>query len=306
MNNQIIIIAGPTASGKTNFAIKLAQQLSGEVINADSLQIYTENPILSAQPTIEEKQNIPHHLFGYVKGSEEYNIARWIKDSAQIIKEMDKLPILVGGTGFYLKHLIFGLSQVPEVPIEIRIHARELLENIGAKEFHQLLKSLDPIMAAKLEPNNSNRTLRAYEVIKTTGKSINHWQQQNISYFPLKAFKLIILQPCRDTLYTNCNQRFLDMLKLGAIEEVRYLIKQNYNLSTGIMKSHGAPELKQYLLGEWSLDQAVEKSQQVVRNYAKRQTTWFKHQFNHPELKTLFVQDPSEEFTKVIKFIQEL
>ena len=284
MQNKIIIIAGPTASGKTNFAIKLAQKIDGEIINADSLQVYQENPILSAQPTIQERQNIPHHLFGYIKGGEEYNIARWIKDAVKTIQRTKKTPILVGGTGFYLKHLIFGLSSIPDVDPVIRQSARELLTEIGPTEFHHLLQILDPEVAAKLEPNNSNRTLRAYEVIKSTGKSLQYWQHQNISHFSLNAFEVKILQPNRETLYRNCNQRFLDMLELGAIEEVEYLMKQNYNPATGVMKSHGVPELSRYLLGEWSLDQAIEKSQQVVRNYAKRQNTWFKHQFNHPEL----------------------
>ncbi len=293
-NNKIILIAGPTASGKTSLAIKLAQKLNGEVINADSLQVYIENPILSAQPKLEERQNIPHHLFGYVKGAEEYNIARWIEDAVHTIKKLDKTPILVGGTGFYLKHLIFGLSHVPDIPIEIRTQARELFDEIGAAEFHQLLKKLDPESADKLESNDGNRTIRAYETIKATGKPIHYWQQQNISYFPVNKFKLIILQPDREVLYNNCNQRFLKMLENGALEEVKDIIVKNYNPSTGIMKSHGVPELKRYLSGEWSLDEAIEKSQQVVRNYAKRQTTWFKHQFKHPDLDICFVEDADE------------
>ena len=300
-NKKIIIIAGPTASGKTSFSIKLAQNLSGEIINADSLQIYSENPILSAQPTIDEQQNIPHHLFGYVKGDEEYTIARWINDSCNKINNIDKLPILVGGTGFYLKHLIFGLSSIPDTPTEVRRQARLLLEEVGNLAFHKILMQLDPFSASIIEPNNSKRVLRAYEVFKTTGKPIHYWQKQNIRYFPLSSFKLIILQPDREILYNNCNQRLLNMLELGAIEEVKYLLKQNYNSITGIMKTHGIPELQKYLSGEWSLDQAIEKSQQVVRNYAKRQTTWFKHQFNHPELEPYFVQQPTQEFEQVLQ-----
>ncbi len=304
MNNpRIIVIAGPTASGKTSLAIKLAKEIDGEIINADSLQVYKENPILSAQPSIQERGEIPHHLFGYVNGDQEYNVARWINDAVREIKALNKTVILVGGTGFYIKHLIFGLSHVPDIDAEVRNQARELFDKVGAIEFHKLLGKIDPESAAKLEPNNGNRTIRAYEIMLSTGKTISYWQQQNVSYFPIESFKLVVLQPDREKLYKNCNQRFLDMLDNGALDEVKYLLKQNYNSSTGIMKSHGVPELSNYLLGEWSLDEAIEKSQKVVRNYAKRQTTWFKHQFNHPQLKSYFTSNQEGEFSKILDFI---
>ncbi len=289
-SRKIIIVAGPTASGKTGYSVDLAIKRKSEIINADSLQIYQENPILSAQPTHEEKQGIQHHLFGYVGGQEEYNIARWLNDAVSIINEVQN-PILTGGTGFFLKHLIFGLSTIPEVPLEIRNSARSLLQEIGAEEFYKLLQSIDLEVAARLEPNNTHRTLRAYEVIKTTGKSINFWQKQKpTTFFPVNSFKLIILLPEKEILYKKCNERFLKMLEIGALEEVKYLAKQHYNLSTGIMKTHGVPELMKYLDGSWSLEQAIEKSQQIVRNYAKRQITWFKHQFNHSELEVEFIK----------------
>ncbi len=301
MNNcKIIIIAGPTASGKTSFAVNLAKAVDGEIINADSLQVYQENPIISAQPTQLEKQNIPHHLFGYVKGSEEYNIFRWIDDACKTIKNLNKTPIIVGGTGLYLKHLIFGLSPIPDIAKEIRQEVMKLLDKIGGDEFYKLLVQIDPEAAARSDPNNVKRNLRAYEVIKSTGKSILFWQKHNISYFPISSFKLIILDPDRENLYKKCNQRLLDMIKAGALEEVKYLMKKNYNPITGVMKSHGVPELSKYIIGEWSLEQAIEKSQQVVRNYAKRQTTWFKHQFKHKELMPYFVKNPEDEFLKVL------
>ncbi|MEK6733816.1 MAG: tRNA (adenosine(37)-N6)-dimethylallyltransferase MiaA [Pseudomonadota bacterium] len=291
MNSQkIIVITGPTASGKTDFAIKMAARIDGEIINSDSLQVYKENPILSAQPTIEERGNIPHHLFGYISGAEEYNIARWLGDSVEQIKEC-KNPILVGGTGFYLKHLIFGLSTIPEIDQETRDATRSLYEKIGPEEFYQALRSIDPEVASNLNPNNYQKTIRAYEVIKSTGKSILYWRKQNRQFFPIDSFKMIILHPDREILYQNCNQRFLKQLENGAIEEVKYLMQQNFRVSTGIMKSHAVPELMKYINGEWTLKEAIEKSQQVVRNYAKRQTTWFKHQFNHADLDINFVND---------------
>ncbi len=289
-HNKIIIITGPTASGKTSFAVKLAREIDGEIINADSLQVYKENPIISAQPTELEKQNIPHHLFGYVIGDEEYNVARWIKDACECIKSLKKTPIIVGGTGLYLKHLIFGLSSIPNIPDETRSQAMELLNKLGNDNFHKALSELDPEAAAKINPNNVKRSLRSYEVIKFTGKSILQWQKKNISYFPISSFKVKILEPNREDLYKKCNQRFLNMLELGVIEEVRHLMAQNYNPICGIMKSHGVPELSKYLLKEWSLEEAIAKSQQVTRNYAKRQTTWFKHQFKHAELDVEFIK----------------
>jgi len=289
-NKKIFIVAGPTASGKTGYAINLALKSKAEVINADSLQIYKENPILSAQPTNEEKQGIKHHLFGYIDGEKEYNIAKWLNDSVNIINNLEK-PILVGGTGFFLKHLIFGLSTVPDIPLEVRNAARNLLKEVGAEEFYKILKAEDSEVAQRLDPNNTHRTLRAYEVIKATSKSINFWQMQKPkTFFPVENFKLIILLPEKEILYKKCNERFLNMLDCGALEEVKHLMKQNYNPVTGVMKTHGVPELIKHLQGSWSLEQAIEKSQQVVRNYAKRQITWFKHQFNHSELEVEFIK----------------
>ncbi len=301
---KIIVIAGPTASGKTSLSIKLAQKIDGEIINADSLQVYKENPIISAQPTIMEQQSIPHHLFGYVNGNEEYTVARWIKDAVDKITNIKKTPIIVGGTGFYLKHLIFGLSAIPDISSEIRTQARQLHSEIGNVSFYNLLKEIDPIVAEKLEINDSARVLRAYEVMKATNKSILHWQQNNIAYFPISSFSLIILQPERELLYKNCDQRFLNMLDAGALEEIKHLMKQNYNPMSGIMKSHGAPELIEYLSGRLSLNEATQKSQQVVRNYAKRQTTWFKHQFNSHELNKHFISQ--DELTCAENVIKKL
>lgn len=285
---KILIIAGPTASGKTGLAIKLAKKYGAEIINADSLQIYKENPIISAQPSLAERENIKHHLLGYISGREEYNISHWLSDTVKIIKNSKVPLIIVGGTGFFIKHLIFGMSHVPEIPNEIRTEVRNLYNKIGSLEFYQKLKELDPYSAEKISPNNGHKTMRAYEVIVATGKNLNYWQQQKEIFFPIELFKMIILSPQRETLYSNCNTRFLEMLENDVLSEVKSLIDQNFNAESAIMKSHGVPELSKYIKGEWTLEKAIERSQQVVRNYAKRQTTWFKHQFNHPLLeKTL-------------------
>ena len=302
--NEIFIVAGPTASGKTSLAIKLAKKFSREVINADSLQVYKENKILSAQPSVEEQDGVTHHLFGYVNGDQEYNIAKWLEDVVPKINSIDKGSVLVGGTGFYLKHLVFGLSSMPDIPIEIRQETRQLFEELGPIDFYKILKNVDPLAASKIDKNNGHKTMRAYEVIKATNKSILEWQQENKTYFPINSFKLIILLPDRKKLYENCNQRFLNMLDQGAIYEVRHLMSKVYSASSGVMKSHGVPELIDYLLGNCSLESSIERSQQVVRNYAKRQITWFKHQFNHIDLKHCFVTDAEGQANEIIEFLE--
>lgn len=294
---KIFIIAGPTTSGKTAFAIELAKKIDGEVINADSLQVYKENPIISAQPTKLEQQNIPHHLFGYVNGGEDYTVVRWIEDVRSKLSTISRVPVIVGGSGFYLKHLIFGLSAIPDIDSEFREEVRQLHNKIGNFDFYNLLKMVDPQVASKLNHNDYKRVMRAYEVIKFTGKSIDSWQKNNINYFPISAFSMVILQPSRDLLYANCNQRFLNMIKQGAIEEAEHLMKQGYDPRKGIMKSHGVPEIISYLKGELSLSEATLKAQQAVRNYAKRQTTWFKHQFNDPNLDIECINSP--DLTKI-------
>jgi tRNA dimethylallyltransferase len=293
---KIIVISGPTASGKTSMAIKLAQTLDGEIINADASQVYSENKIISAQPTFKEQAGIPHHLFGYVKGDEEYTVLRWIKDVSYYVNNINKTIILVGGSGFYLKHLMLGLSSIPDIDQEASKKYSNLLADIGNIAFYNLLKELDQEAAYKLHPSDGKRMLRAYLVAKTTGKSIYQWQRQgNKPYILDGEFKMIILQPPREVLYKNCNERFLNMLELGALEEVKYLLSQNYNLISGVMKSHGVPELSKYLQGEWSLPYATEKSQQMVRNYAKRQITWFKHQFS--DISKVFITNPEDDFS---------
>jgi tRNA dimethylallyltransferase len=299
----IIIVTGPTTSGKTGFAVDLALKLRGEIINADSLQVYKENPIISAQPTVEEQKDIAHHLFGYVSGDEEYNVARWIKDAIEVINKSKSTPIIVGGTGLYIKHLIFGLSNIPDISFKTKEEAKELLEKIGNENFYATLKNVDPISAAKISPNNIKKMLRSYEVYKETGKAHSSWE--STPYFPLERFKLVILEPDREMIYPKCNQRFLEMLENGVLEEVENLKNQNYNPLMGIMKSHGVPELVKYLNGEYSLTEAIDKSQQVTRNYAKRQLTWNKHQYNHPQLARIVIRNPKTEFSSALEFCKK-
>lgn len=301
MQKPIIIITGPTASGKTGFSINLAKKLEGEIINADSLQVYKENPIISAQPTFDERKNIPHHLFGYVMGDENYHIARWINDSVEIINNIKSTPIIVGGTGFYLKHLIFGLSNIPEISEKTKQETLMLLNKEGNSNFHRILKEIDPSSAEKIDPNNIKRLFRAYEVYKETGKTIDSFECT--SFFPISRFKLIILEVEREHLYQNINQRFLKMLENGALDEVKNLISKNYNPVTGIMKSHGVPELIKYISGEYNINQAIEKSQQVVRNYAKRQITWNKYQYTREDLKKLVLKNSKAEFDSALEFL---
>lgn len=297
--NRIYIVVGPTASGKTKLAIDLAEEINAEIVNADSLQVYKENPIISAQPTLQERRGIQHHLFGYISGKEEYLITRWLNDVKSIIENTSKSLVLVGGTGFYLKHLIFGLAEIPQVPDEVRSEVRGMHLAIGNEEFYKVLSQVDPIVADKISSNDYKRMLRAYEVIKFTGKSILQWQREcKYSALPLENVSMIILEPERKALYEKINKRFIHMLDNGVMEEVKKILDMDCEPSRGIMKSHGIPELVSFIRGEIKLEEAIAKAQQVTRNYAKRQTTWFKHQFNDSNLKKRVLLDSSFSLLK--------
>lgn len=290
---QIIIVAGPTASGKTKLAIDIAEKIGASVINADSLQVYKENPIISAQPSLNERRGIDHFLFGYISGIEDYQIARWLRDVKKIIEESKNSLVIVGGTGFYIKHLLYGLAEIPEIPFAARNMAREMQVAMGNQKFHKLLEELDPEAAKIIDPNSYKRVLRAYEVVKYTGKSILTWQLDSKNFaMNLDNIKMVVIAPERESLYKLINERFINMLNNGAIDEVKNIINLNCNPLQGIMKSHGVPEIISYLKGEITLQEATQKAQQAVRNYAKRQTTWFKHQFNDEKLRKIVISAP--------------
>jgi len=288
---KVIIITGPTTSGKTKYAINQAKRAGDiEIINADSMQVYKEIPILSAQPVLDEMQDVSHRLFGFMQGDEQLSVGKWlemVKKEIEDVHKNDKTPMIVGGSVMYIDALVHGISQIPEVPREILDEAKELLEKIGKEEFYKKLIELDSESADKIKETDKQRMLRSYVVKKFTKKSIFFFQS-NFRWCILNEYKVYkgVIFPDREDVYKACDTRFINMVQLGAIEEVSHLLSMNYDRSFSIFKANGVPEISQYLRNEVTLERAIELAQQHTRNYAKRQMTWIRNRFQ--EFKTIF------------------
>jgi tRNA dimethylallyltransferase len=276
--SRVVLIAGPTASGKSGVAFELARRFGGTVINADSMQVYREFHVLTARPGGSEEASVPHRLYGMVGAAEAYSVARWLAAAARAIAEAraaGRLPILVGGTGLYFKALTEGLAPVPEIPEEVRAYWRVEAERLGRDALRAVLAARDPAMAARLDRADPQRVVRALEVIDATGVSLAEWQGGNTAPVLAGAEMLrLVIAPEREPLYATIDARFDTMLERGAIEEVRLLLSLNLDWSLPAMRAHGVRELGAYLEGAASLDDAVAKSKTETRRYAKRQMTW--------------------------------
>lgn len=279
---RTLVLAGPTASGKSALALLIAAKLDAVIINADSKQVYHEIPIITAQPSQAEQAQTPHLLYGHIPASRHYSVADWVADATDAIKQVraeGKVPLLVGGTGMYIKSLVDGMSAVPETTAETRAQIRKQYAVIGNDGMYALLESKDPVTAARLNPGDTQRVLRAMEVIEQTGISITDWQQKKTtSPFAREEYKLFFLDYPREQVYENCNTRFLKMMEAGVMAEVEAFDKLSLDETLPAMKAHGVPELRAYLHGTMSLEDAIAKAQQNTRNYIKRQYTWFRHQ----------------------------
>jgi tRNA dimethylallyltransferase len=281
MKKSVLIIGGPTASGKSGLAMAVAEALNGVIINADSMQIYQGLPILTAQPSSADIAKAPHRLYAALPPTDVCSVARW-RDLAlaeiRAAQAEGKLPVIVGGTGFYLKTLLQGISPIPAIPPEFRAEAAALQQKLGNPGFHQELAKRDPLTAAKLDPLNTQRLVRAFEVLLATGKSLAEWQSLPRTGTPDDLhFLTVILQPPRELLYAACDGRFSQMLKTGALEEAKKFNTQ-FPAPSSLSKALGYPELLACLAGKATLAEASTLAQQSTRNYAKRQTTWFRHQ----------------------------
>jgi len=279
---RAVVVAGPTASGKSALAISIAEDFGGVVINADSQQCYADLRILSARPSAADEARVPHKLFGTLAAHDLGTAANWAEKAAAEVRAAhaaQKLPIIVGGTGLYLRALTEGLSDIPEVPPEVREKTRALLAEIGNADFHARLAQRDPLAAARLNPSDSQRMLRAMEVVDATGTPLSFWQERPPRP-PLAAdyFSVLLLPPKKE-LDALIDARFAAMLKDGALEEVRALMALNLPTDAPIMKAVGVPELAAHLRGELGLDEAQVVAQTATRQYAKRQGTWFRNQF---------------------------
>ena len=278
----IFAIAGPTASGKTALGVELGIELDGEVVNFDSVQIYKGIEIATAKPTPEEKRGVPHHLIDYVDPNINYTAADWARDATGKITDLesrDGVPILVGGTGFYLRTLLRPLFEGPPTDPEIRDRLRAIKDKRGSEFLHRLLRRADPAAADKLFPRDYVRVMRALEVFFQTGERISD-HQPNRAEPPEFAdrVKLIVLNPDRETLYDKINARTEAHFEAGLVEEVKQLRAAGVKDSTNALGSHSYRRVCEYLRGERSLESAIERSKQDVRNYAKRQLTWFRRE----------------------------
>ena len=276
-----ILIAGPTASGKSALAIRLAERLGGTVINADSMQVYADLRVITARPTPEEEQAAPHRLFGHVDAAVNYSVARWQADAAAALAAVrgeGRVPIVTGGTGLYFRALTQGLSDIPQVPEDVRAAVRAEAEGKAPEELHALLAAHDPETAARLRPSDPQRILRALEVFRATGLPLAHFQAKREPALLTEKFHAFFLEPDRDALRARIDARFDGMVASGAIKEVETLMRRNLDPALPAMRAHGVPWIIRALRGEMAMDEAIEGGKADTRRYAKRQHTWFRHQ----------------------------
>ena len=277
----VVLVTGPTASGKSGLALALAETFDGVVINADSMQVYRELAILTARPGPEALARAPHRLYGVLPGDASCSAGR---GRALALAEIEaaladrRLPVVVGGTGLYLRALQRGLADLPEIPEQIRAAVRARHAALGAAAFHAALAARDPVMGARLHPSDGQRAIRAWEVLEATGRSLADWQAEQVGEAPPYRFPQVVLAPPRAALYAACDGRFETMLQRGALEEVRALLGLGLDPALPVMKALGVPELAAHLRDGLALDAAVSQAQQATRRYAKRQMTWLRTQ----------------------------
>jgi tRNA dimethylallyltransferase len=279
---RAVLIAGPTASGKSALALALAERLDGSIVNADSMQVYRDLRVITARPTPTEEARVPHHLYGNVDAAENYSVGRWYRDvAAELarVRAAGRTPILVGGTGLYFKALTRGLASVPPIPAWLRADLRERLEAEGPQALHAELAERDPAAAARISPQDRTRVARALEVIVATGRPLAEWHRQGLPPVedPAQAVKVFLAAP-REELRARIDGRFVAMLAQGALGEVRALAARGLDPALPAMKAHGVPWLIRHLRGEIPVTEAAAEAKRDTRAYAKRQHTWFRHQ----------------------------
>lgn len=280
---RAILIAGPTASGKSALALELAQKAGGVIVNADSMQVYDVLDLLTARPRQTELGAVPHHLYGHVPPSVRYSVGAWTRDVASLLSGgalEGRRPVFVGGTGLYFRALLGGLSQMPEIPPEVRDQWRARLAGDGPLALHRVLSECDPAAADRLAPADGQRIVRALEVLEVTGRSILDWRGEPGS--PLvdpASTECIVLDPDRSELARRIDERFDGMMAQGAVEEVRRLLAMDLPPALPAMKAIGVREIAAMLAGEIDIDEACARAKAATRQYAKRQLTWFRNQF---------------------------
>jgi len=277
----VLLIAGPTASGKSALAIDIAQRVDGEIVNADSMQVYRDLRILTARPSLADEACIPHHLYGVMDGSTACSAAHWTRLAVQEVNaiwDRGRLPILVGGTGLYFKALTEGLSAIPEIPGINREAARVLVDELGPAAAHAYLADRDPRTAAGIKPTDPQRIARALEVVAATGRGLADWQEVPSQPALVADYVRAVLTPKKSDITAVADARFDEMMALGALEEVRRLAERQLDSELPVMKAVGVPPLMAHLRGEVSLEDAVDKAKSQTRRYIKRQLTWARTQ----------------------------
>lgn len=281
MSARAILIAGPTASGKSALAVDVAKRIGGAVINADSMQVYRDLRILTARPTPQEEREVPHLLFGHVDAAVNYSVGRYLADLAQKLAELDArgvTPVIAGGTGMYFKAALYGLSDIPAVPEDVRAKVRAAAEGKSPQQLHAELSACDPETAARLRPTDPQRILRALEVFAATGRPLVSFQGPRSAPLLDPASPAFFLAPARETLYARIDARFDKMMETGAVEEVAALRARRLDPALPAMRAHGAPHLVAFLEGRMSREEAVMRGKLDTRRYAKRQFTFARHQ----------------------------
>lgn len=275
---RVVLIAGPTASGKSRLATDLAALHSGEVINADALQVYSDLRVISARPVDEEMQGIPHHLFGHVDGAHRYSTGQWLREAAEVILDVlarGKLPIVVGGTGLYFKALTEGLAQVP--PSDTAA-ASAFLEANGIEQLRGLARSLDPVATGRVLGNDPQRLIRIVSVAQTTGKPLSEWQANTKPVIPSGFWTSSVLLPPREALYDRINSRFDVMVEEGGLAEVEALVARGLSPDLPVMRAIGVKTIAEHLSGHHDLKTGIDLAKRDTRRFAKRQMTWFRGQ----------------------------
>jgi tRNA dimethylallyltransferase len=296
-----VIVAGPTASGKSGLALAIARAFDGVVINADSMQVYRELRILTARPGEAELALVPHRLYGVLAAAERCSAGRWRQMAEAAAEEAGRLPVFAGGTGLYLRALSEGLAEIPPVPREVAAAGAAKLAALGAPGLHAELAALDPVMAGRLAPGDSQRIYRAWTVRRATGRSLAEWQAAPPSGG--RPCLTIALTPPREALYAACDARFARMVEQGAVEEVRALLALDLDPALPAMRAVGVRELAGVVAGKESLQTAVGAAQQATRRYAKRQMTWIRHQM--PEARIFEAQYSERILPEIFHIIRQ-
>jgi len=300
MEPRIWLIAGPTGSGKSALALRLAETIGGEIVNADSMQLYADLRLLTARPSPAEEACAPHHLCGIADAADGWSVGRWLRAATGVLADIaarSRPAIVVGGTGLYFRALTEGLAEIPPVHAEAREAAQADHDRMGETDFRARLGAVDPLAAARIAPGDRQRLVRAWAVFAATGTSLADWQARGAPAIAADGWRAVALEPPRDALYARCDGRLAAMLEAGVLGEVAALAARDLDPSLPLMKAVGLREFSAHLRGETSLAEALAAAQQQTRNYAKRQTTWMRGQMaGWPRLTEIGAEEQWRQF----------